>query len=364
MRKYSAAITALALAALLVGGAARAETLTNDDVIDLVKSELGEALIIKKIKTSKCRFDTSAKKLIALKKAKVPEKIISLMLEIHTAGLKRLKAAVQVAIQGFKDSDPKQHQRALRELVRLGPDAIPEIVKQGLGNEDESVRAGCSEAIGLIGHRDGAEPVFARLTDRSEKVRAKAARALKYLVEKKERDRIYKLLIGMLTDIEKPRDGAVFALGHLGETRAAPELRKMAQGDTSPRMRAAAVTALGDMRDKASLAMIVKRLLGDRDGRVRGAAAMALAKIGDKKAVLPLIKAFERYPQDRRKFVGPMAAFRDKLIVETFIEALGDDDAKVKDLAWQALKLLTDETMKKDRGVWSEWWDLDGKKRF
>ncbi len=364
MRRHYPIIPVLALAALLASGPAGAETLTNEDVVDLVKSGLGEELIVLKISTSKCRFDVCAKKLVELKKAKVPEKIIKLMLETHAKELKRIKAAVQVAIQGFKDPDPKQYQRALRELVRLGPDAIPEIVKQGLGNEDEKVRGGCSEAIGQIGHRDGLEPVFGMLPDRSELARVKAAKALKYLVEKKDRERIYKRLMGMLTDIEKPRDAAVIALGALGETRAAPQLRRMAQGDTSPRMRAAAVTALGEMRDKASLALITKRLLEDRDGRVRAAAATALAKLGDKKAVLPLIKAFERYPQDRRNFVGPMAAFRDKLIVETFIEALEDDDARVKEMAWQALKLLTDESMKKDRAVWSEWWEIDGRKRF
>jgi HEAT repeat protein len=129
-------------------------------------------------------------------------------------------------------------------------------------------------------------------------------------------------------------------------------------------MRKVAVASLGEMRDAASADLIVARLLEDRDAGVRIAAAVALAKIGDVKAVKPLIKAFERYPQDRRHFVGPMAKFRDPAVVETFIESLDDEDTAVKDLSWEGLKLLTGESLKKDRAVWAEWWELDGKKRF
>jgi HEAT repeat protein len=364
MRKFLATFAAVVLAALLVCPAALAETLTNDDIIDLVKNKLGEKLIIKKIKTSKCRFDVSAKKLVELKKAGVPEPIIELMVDTHNAWKKSIKGAVQVSLQGFRDPDLKQGERSLREIKNLGPDAIPEIVAQGLNSKYTEVRVGSAKALGLIGHRDASEPLFEALTDRERQVRGAAARALKYVVEDKEREKIYKRLVAMLTDIEKPRDGAVLALGHLKLVKAAPELRKMAQGDTSPDMRAGAVTSLGEMRDKQSLDLLIKRLLDDRSGQVRGRAALALAKLGDKKAVRPLVKAFERYPQDRRQFVGPMARFRDVQVVETFIEALEDNDTKVKDLAWEALKMLTGESLKKEKSLWSEWWELDGKKRF
>lgn len=364
MCKVSTAIWATALVGLLAAPSARAETLTNDKVVDMVKSELSEEIIIKKIKSSECRFDTSAEKLVELKKAGVPEKIIDLMLDTHNKWKTRIKAAVQVAIQGFKDTDPRQHERSLRELKRLGPDAIPEIVRQGLASEEDNVRAMCCRALGLIGHRDALEPLLEALVDRTEKVRTEAASGLKYVVGDGDRERVLKQMKGLLKDIEKPSDGAVRLLGHLGDTSAAPELRKMAQGDTSPRMRAAACAALGQMGDKGSLELLIKRLLDDRDGAVREAAAVSLAQLGEAKAIPPLVKAFQRYPQDRRRLVGPMARFRDKMIMENLIEALDDDDSKVKELAWQALKLLTGEQMKKDRSVWKEWWELDGRRRF
>ncbi len=364
MRKAYATIAALMLVAMVICGAARAETLTNEDVIELVKSTLGEKLIIKKINTSKCRFNVSAKKLVELKKAEVPESIIELMVDVHDKWVKTLQGAVQVALQGFRDQDVKQRDRARRELKTLGPDAIPWVVSLGLNSKYTEVRVGAASVLGDYAHRDGLEPLFEAIPDRDQKVRESAAKALKYVVDDKERDKIYKRLTAMLTDIEKPRDGAVLALGQLRMTKAAPELRRMAKGDTSPLMRAVAVTALGDMRDKDSLALIIKRLMDDRSGQARAAAATALAKIADSKAVAPLVKAFERYPQDRRNFIGPMASFKHPKIVETFIDALDDDDTRVKALAYEALKMLTGESLKKEKELWTEWWELDGRKRF
>jgi HEAT repeats len=364
MRKASLTLGTLLLIGLLACPPASAETLSNEDVIELVKSKLGEKLIIKKIKLSKCRFDVSTKKLVELKKSGVPDTIIDLMVDTYHKWVKSIQGAVQVALQGFRDSETSQQERARRELRSLGPDAIPWVVSLGLNSKYTELRVGAAAVLGDYAHRDALEPLFGVLGDRNQAVREAAAKSLKYVVEDKEREKIYKRLMGMLTDIEKPRDGAVLALGGLRMTKAAPDIRKMAKGDTSPRMRAVAVTALGDMIDKDSLDLIVKRLMNDRSAQVRSAAATALAKIGNRKAVAPLVKAFERYPQDRRNFIGPMARFRDAAIVETFIEALDDDDTKVKSLSWEALKMLTGESLKKDKSIWSEWWELDGKKRF
>jgi HEAT repeat protein len=364
MRKAFRVLAVTVVGACLAGAPAWAETITNEDVIKMVKSGLSEKLVIKKITTSKCRFDVSAEKLIELKEAEVPEAVINLMLDIHQERLTSIKGAVQVSLQGFKDPEGKQGERSLRDLRRLGPDAIPELVKQGLINEHEGVRAGSVEAIGMIGHADGLEPVTDALVDRAQVVREAAARALRYLVTDADRERVTKRLSAMLTDIEKPSDGAVLALGQLGVKEALPDLRRAAQGDTSPRMRAVAVEAIGQMRDAESLELLITRLLEDRSSQVRIAAGISLARIGDAKAVLPLVKAFERYPQDRRHFVGPMAKFHEKKIVETLIEALEDDDSRVGELAWEGLRLLTGERMKKDRSIWAEWWELDGEKRF
>ncbi len=56
------------------------ETLTNADIIDMTRAKLGTELIIQKIQSTKCNFDTKTKSLIALKIAGVDDKVISVML--------------------------------------------------------------------------------------------------------------------------------------------------------------------------------------------------------------------------------------------------------------------------------------------
>jgi HEAT repeat protein len=288
------------------------------------------------------------------------------MIDSHKEWRNKIKGAVQVALQGFKDSEPKQVERALRELKLLGPDAIPEIDKQGLNSDSTLVRAGAVECIGLIAHRDGLEPVFRMLVDREGEVRAAAAKALKPVAE--DREKVCARLTDMMGSLEQPRDGAVLALGYLKDLRAAPEIRKLTDVSSAPILRRAAVTALGLMEDKESLDLLVKCLIPDKPGsynlEVSSAAAVSLARIGDSKAIRPLIKAFERYPQESSRLVGPLARFRDPQVVDTLIDALDHTDHTTSDLAWEALKMLTGSAMEKSKKDWRDWWDLDGRKRF
>ena len=55
--------------------------LTNKDVVDMLKVGLTPSIVIAKIKTSKCSFDTSPAALQALKAASVPDEVILVMVE-------------------------------------------------------------------------------------------------------------------------------------------------------------------------------------------------------------------------------------------------------------------------------------------
>jgi hypothetical protein len=59
---------------------AQIETLSNQDIIDMVEAGFSKALIIDKIKTSQGNYDTSTKALIELKKAQVDEEIIKFLM--------------------------------------------------------------------------------------------------------------------------------------------------------------------------------------------------------------------------------------------------------------------------------------------
>lgn len=58
-----------------------ANTMTNADVITLTKQKLGTKLIIQKINTSVCKFNTSTEELVKLSNAGVAEEVILLMME-------------------------------------------------------------------------------------------------------------------------------------------------------------------------------------------------------------------------------------------------------------------------------------------
>jgi hypothetical protein len=59
-------------------------TLTNQDVLDMLKAGLTPEIVVAKIKASTCNFDTSAATLEALKKADVPDGVIVAMVQAPT----------------------------------------------------------------------------------------------------------------------------------------------------------------------------------------------------------------------------------------------------------------------------------------
>jgi hypothetical protein len=62
-------------------GATPGQALTNDGIIKLVQVKLGDSLIITKIKSSACAFDTSTDALVKLKAAGVSDAVLQAMVE-------------------------------------------------------------------------------------------------------------------------------------------------------------------------------------------------------------------------------------------------------------------------------------------
>ena len=62
-------------------GATAGQALTNDDIIKLVQIKLGDSLIITKIRSSACAFDTSVDGLTRLKQAGVSDAVLQAMVE-------------------------------------------------------------------------------------------------------------------------------------------------------------------------------------------------------------------------------------------------------------------------------------------
>ncbi len=64
---------------------AGAAALTNKDVLEMLNAELSQEVVIAKIKSSSCKFDTSPDSLKALKAARVPDAVILAMVQAPAA---------------------------------------------------------------------------------------------------------------------------------------------------------------------------------------------------------------------------------------------------------------------------------------
>lgn len=114
-RRFKAAIFVLAMWPCLLSaqaplGAAVGEpdSLTNNDIVKMVRVKLGDGIIISKIKASPCNFDTSVDALVKLKEAGVSDTVIQTMQDAQAAA----KAAESTPAQPSEpqpDSPPMTH---------------------------------------------------------------------------------------------------------------------------------------------------------------------------------------------------------------------------------------------------------------
>src|SRR5271169_1564987 len=103
MKKILRVIACLILVTTTV---VKAETLTNDSVIQLHKLGLGDAVIVSKIQASTCNFDTSVDALKALKDAGISDSVIQAMLLAYPSTTKAAPAPAIAAPAG-DPNDPK-----------------------------------------------------------------------------------------------------------------------------------------------------------------------------------------------------------------------------------------------------------------
>lgn len=92
-------VMALAGTALMTA----AQALTNQDIVSMVKAGLTDSLVITKIRTSACRFDTSPQALIALKKNGISDAVLKAMTEASSPriGTKAAEGAAPVTDVGM-----------------------------------------------------------------------------------------------------------------------------------------------------------------------------------------------------------------------------------------------------------------------
>jgi HEAT repeat protein len=194
-----------------------------------------------------------------------------------TAGARR------AAERATRDGDLATRRQALEVLAGHDPAASFSVVLAALADEHRDVRARAARALGALGDRRAALPLIARLEDGDRLVRAEAIVALGALGERRALPALLRQLDAPALELRLP---AVDAVGALGDAGAVPAVARVAQRRPLDDVGRHAILALGALATPEALEVL--RALA-RDADAMDDVREALARAGA--AALPVLRA-------------------------------------------------------------------------
>ncbi len=237
-------------------------------------------------------------------------------------------------------TDPAQRGRAAQELLRLGPQAVDDLVlalaspqpEQAKAAEQILVRMGETAVPRLKEHlRSAPSPIRHRLPDLLGHIRHPSA--------------IAALLEGARLPDPQMRAQVALALAKTGERQVVPALLTLVN-DPEPQVRRAAAQALSTFPDAEVLRALQYRLLEDPEIEVRQAAAYSLGILQSPEALSWLIEAltdpfwwYERPEEVIRPLQQAILAYGAEAI-EPLCELVRHPESTVRRLAVRWLGLL------------------------
>lgn len=194
-------------------------------------------------------------------------------------------------VEQLHDPSPDVRRTAALSLGKIGHSAGTQALVKALADPDPIVRQFSAWSLGQIGeavNTDAAIALVSALGDGDMAVKQAAAKALGNIGI---RDPIIPLLIeGLKVGEVKSRRAVVEALMQLEGKSAYPVLVD-ALADPDPSVRQGAIAALGELGDRQALPKFRTLLLKDQNVGVRAEAAYRLGKLGDLEDIPSLQKA-------------------------------------------------------------------------
>jgi len=232
--------------------------------------------------------------------------------------------------------DENQHVRdaasaALRRVGRPPADPVPE----GIDSPDPRTRKNAIQALGqnLLFHETAAAipPLIEALFDEDPEIRFLAAKSLRYSKDPRTVTPLNACLLDVSPEV---RQEAAEGLRRRKDPRALDSLVHALQDD-SPGVRRAAAAALGEFGEEARDPLMQCRQ--DADRLVRDAVARSLEMLGPDPRLDPHLQIRSPDPELRAGAVSGLGKGKDNNDLGLITGALGDDDARVRSAAAEAL---------------------------
>lgn len=164
-------------------------------------------------------------------------------------GRLKYESSIPHLIEALNENSKRMHAAAVSALANIGP-AAKEALIIGLKDPSYKVRAGCCEALRIIGDKDVIDLIIPMMADEKHYVRKEAAKSL----------------------------------GRIGNSSATGVLTN-ALSDCSRGVRLAAAASLGKIRDETAVKPLIERYKSETDYQVRERILKSLAMIGNTEAV-------------------------------------------------------------------------------